>query len=220
MESVASDVQGDNIGGKAPDATYEKTVDDILTWGDLSKFRDMITARFDKKLDAYDESLRRDLQQMDINIEKAASQESVDIMQESVTNLTRQVTHLSTQLEQRGHDDDWEPGRAQAYNGRGGFAARRIQAHDNHREDAGLGKPKFSIPPFTFDTDDVEEYLMWELKIEKLWRLHDYNEDRKIKLASSSFDGYALLWWDNITQLRAENGDPEVVTWATMKQLM
>ena len=50
MESVASDVQEDNIDGKAPAATYEKTVDDILTWGDLSKFRDMITARIDKKL--------------------------------------------------------------------------------------------------------------------------------------------------------------------------
>jgi hypothetical protein len=52
------------------------------------------------------------------------------------------------------------------------------------QQDDGLGKPKFSIPRFEGGTD-VEE-------IEKLWRLHDYTEDRKIKLASSEFDGYAL----------------------------
>jgi hypothetical protein len=34
----------------------------------------------------------------------------------------------------------------------------------------------------------VEEYLNWELKVEKLWRMHEYTEDRKIKLASSKFD--------------------------------
>jgi hypothetical protein len=54
----------------------------------------------------------------------------------------------------------------------------------------------------------VEEYLNWELKVEKLWRMHEYTEDRKIKLASLEFDGYALLWWDNIVQSRLEARDP------------
>ena len=66
----------------------------------------------------------------------------------------------------------------------------------------------------------MEEYLTWELKIEKLWRLHDYTEDRKIKLASSEFDGYALRWWDNVVQKREEDGDPPIVTWRSMKQVM
>jgi len=59
--------------------------------------------------------------------------------------------------------------------------------------DDGLGKSKFSILKIK-GGPDVEEYLIWELKIEKLWRLHVYSEDRKIKLASSEFDGYALRW--------------------------
>ena len=71
------------------------------------------------------------------------------------------------------------------------FAARRVPVQD----DGGLGKPKLSIPKFV-GTTDVEEYLTWELKIEKLWRLHDYTEDKKVKLASAEFDGYALRWWD------------------------
>jgi hypothetical protein len=55
-----------------------------------------------------------------------------------------------------------------------GFApigARRNFDHREVQQEDGLGKPKFSIPKFEGSTD-VEEYLIWELKIEKLWRLH------------------------------------------------
>lgn len=65
-------------------------------------------------------------------------------------------------------------------------------------------------------TTDVEEYLNWELKVKKIWRLHAYTEDRKIKLASSEFDGYALRWWDILVQTRHEVGDPPIVTWRTL----
>ncbi|XP_024317367.1 uncharacterized protein LOC104582174 [Brachypodium distachyon] len=101
--------------------------------------------------------------------------------------------------------------------------ARREFDHDDgqhaHRDDDGLGKPKFSIPKFEGSTD-VEEYLIWELKIEKFWRLHEYTEDRKIKLASSEFDGYALRWWDNIVRTRQEEGDPPIIMGRTMKEVM
>jgi hypothetical protein len=63
------------------------------------------------------------------------------------------------------------------------FGARRIPIQD---EDV-LSKPKFHIPKFEGSTN-VEEYLTWELKMEKLWRLHDYPEAKKIKIASSEFE--------------------------------
>ena len=47
---------------------------------------------------------------------------------------------------------------------------------------------------------------MWDMKMEKPWRMDEYNEERKIKLASSGLEGYALLWWDGITRLREEKG--------------
>jgi hypothetical protein len=65
---------------------------------------------------------------------------------------------------------------------------------------------------------DVEEYLNWELKVEKLWRMHEYTEDKKIKLTSSEFDDYALIWWDNLVQSRIEDGYPPIVTWRAMKE--
>ncbi|KAK1664885.1 hypothetical protein QYE76_053044 [Lolium multiflorum] len=95
------------------------------------------------------------------------------------------------------------------------IGARRVPP----QQDDGLGKPKFSIPRFE-GTTDVEEYLTWELKIERLWRLHDYTEDRKIKLASSEFDGYALRWWDGLVRAREEDGELPIITWRTMKAAM
>jgi hypothetical protein len=68
-------------------------------------------------------------------------------------------------------------------------------------EDDFLGKLKFSIPRFDGE-GDVEDYLTWEVKIDTLWHLYAYTKDKKIKLASLEFDGYALRWWDNILKQR------------------
>ena len=47
----------------------------------------------------------------------------------------------------------------------------------------------------------------------KEWHSVHRVEDRKVKLASSEFDGYALRWWDSIVQNRRDDnevpcGDP------------
>ncbi|KAK1620605.1 hypothetical protein QYE76_026122 [Lolium multiflorum] len=57
--------------------------------------------------------------------------------------------------------------------------------------------------------------------IEKLWSLHPhYSEDRKIKLASSEFDGYALRWWDSLVRNLDEDGAQPIRTWHAMKEAM
>ena len=56
--------------------------------------------------------------------------------------------------------------------------------------------------------------------MEQLWRLNDYTEDRKIKLASSEFDGYALLWWDGLVSARREANDVPILSWREMKAEM
>src|SRR4051812_3706576 len=96
-----------------------------------------------------------------------------------------------------------------------GLGARRLPVQD----DDILSKPKFSIPKFEGSTD-VEDYLTWELKMDKIWHLHDYSEDKKIKLASSEFDGYALRWWDSVLTEIQETGDQPIRTWCDMKAVM
>ncbi|KAK1614770.1 hypothetical protein QYE76_020287 [Lolium multiflorum] len=44
--------------------------------------------------------------------------------------------------------------------------------------------------------------------------------DRKIKLASSEFDGYALRWWDSLVRNLDEDGAQPIRTWRAMKEAM
>ncbi|KAK1669828.1 hypothetical protein QYE76_057987 [Lolium multiflorum] len=140
----------------------------------------------------------------------------------AIENLTSQ------QQQQQQQDDDEDPElEDDAHNARGAPRGHRprgwVPLGRNGRgqdEEDGLGKPKFSIPKFEGGAD-VEEYLTWELKIEKLWSLHpNYSEDKKIKLASSEFDGYALRWWDSLVRNRDEDGAQPIRTWRAMKEVM
>src|SRR3954466_14850835 len=58
------------------------------------------------------------------------------------------------------------------------------------------------------------------MKMEQLWRLHDFTEDKKIKLASSEFDGYALLWWNGLVSARREANLVPITTWQEMLRHM
>src|ERR1041385_5882804 len=92
------------------------------------------------------------------------------------------------------------------------FGARRVVRQP---DEDGLGKLKFSIPKFE-GSIDVEEFLNWEMNIEQLWRLHEYTDDKNIKLASSEFDGYALLWWNGLISTRREANLVPVTFWQDM----
>ena len=169
-----------------------------------------------------------------------ALQQSVDALRQSLGAIQTTLEGLQGDAESvHAHEDDdgrrarrvphdipLGGGRRMGGHGGGphgrGFAQRADDGdfrQPHHRDDDSLGRPKFTIPKFEGSTD-AEEYLTWELKVEKLWRMHEYTEDRKIKLASSEFDGYALLWWENLVQTREEEGLPAIVTWLSMKREM
>ncbi|KAK1684689.1 hypothetical protein QYE76_045537 [Lolium multiflorum] len=160
-----------------------------------------------------------------------ATSETVTTMKDQMTDIQRSlqvlqlaVENLTQQQQQQEVDPDLQdeaPGIGRGA-GRGNLGRGFVELGRHGRgfdEEDGWGKPKFSIPKFEGGAD-VEEYLTWELKIEKLWRLHDYTEDRKIKLASSEFDGYALRWWDGVTRTRQEDNELPVHTWREMKAIM
>ena len=43
-------------------------------------------------------------------------------------------------------------------------------------------------------TYDPEVYLECEMKIEQVFACYNYNGEKKIKMASLKFEGYALVW--------------------------
>lgn len=86
-------------------------------------------------------------------------------------------------------------------------------------EQDGIGKIKVKIPSFEGKCDP-DVYMEWETKIEQIWTCHNFAEHKKVQLAALEFNGYALIWWDNLVRERRRVHDPDVATWEQMKALM
>ena len=69
-------------------------------------------------------------------------------------------------------------------------------------------------------TEAVEDYLAWELKVDKLFRMNRYSDQRKLDLAVAALDGYAAAWWERCVQQRMEFHEPRVATWDELKRQM
>ncbi|KAK1618799.1 hypothetical protein QYE76_024316 [Lolium multiflorum] len=190
---------------------------DIIIWREFEALRNEMRREFR----AQDDELKGTVQEISQKLD--ATNETVTTMQDQMTDiqhtlrtLQMSVENLTNRQQQQHEDADEVPGRGDRPRGWAPLG-RNGRGHD---EEDGLGKPKFSIPKFEGGAD-VEEYLTLELKIEKLWNLHpNYTEDRKIKLASSEFDGYALRWWDALVRNRHEYGEQPIATWRAMKEAM
>jgi hypothetical protein len=94
---------------------------------------------------------------------------------------------------------------------------RILRRRNNYQE--SLGKLKFTMPKFDGGSDP-EAYLTWELKVDKIFRIHNYSEEKKLAMASLEFEDYALIWWEQLMNEREENGQDEIATWAEMKAAM
>ncbi|KAK1608433.1 hypothetical protein QYE76_032106 [Lolium multiflorum] len=58
------------------------------------------------------------------------------------------------------------------------------------------GKLKFNMPKFKGE-DDAEAYLSWALKVDKIFRIHNYSGAKKVAMASLEFEDYANTWFFN-----------------------
>ena len=56
--------------------------------------------------------------------------------------------------------------------------------------------------------------------MDKIFRLHNYTKEKKLATASLEFDGYALIWWEQLLRDREEDGEPPITTWEEMKHEM
>ncbi|KAK1644997.1 hypothetical protein QYE76_062802 [Lolium multiflorum] len=199
---------------------------DIITWREYEALRNEMRREFRTKDDELKDTVDEIKQTLDAtNITVTGLADQMTDIQRTLADMRLTIENLTTQQQQ---DDDEDPElEDDAHNARGAPHGHRPRGRAllgrNGRgqdEEDGLGKPKFSIPKFEGGAD-VEEYLTWELKIEKLWSLHpNYSEDKKIKLASSEFDGYALRWWDSLIRNRDEDGAQPIRTWRAMKEVM
>jgi len=89
------------------------------------------------------------------------------------------------------------------------FKENNYRLHPNHRfqrrghygqerhEEERFGKLKFTMPKFD-GVSNPKAYLTWELKVDKIFRMHNYSEEKKLVMASLEFKDYALIWWEKV----------------------
>jgi len=82
-----------------------------------------------------------------------------------------------------------------------------------------LGNIKLKIPAFKGKTDP-EAYLDWEKKVEMIFDIHRYSEEKKVKLAVVEFNDYAMVWWERLVIERRKNRERPVSTWEELKTIM
>ena len=61
--------------------------------------------------------------------------------------------------------------------------------------------------------ENVETYLDWEMKVEQLFACHRVSEERKVPLATLSFQGNAMYWWTALERKRRRHKDPPITYW-------
>jgi hypothetical protein len=85
--------------------------------------------------------------------------------------------------------------------------------------DQNLGSIKLKIPAFKGKTD-LESYLDWEKKIEMIFDIHRYYEEKTVKLAVVEFTDYTMVWWERLVVERKRNRERLVRTREELKTIM
>nr|KYP31555.1 hypothetical protein KK1_048051 [Cajanus cajan] len=71
--------------------------------------------------------------------------------------------------------------------------------------------------PYFHGKDDVEGYLDWEMKVEQIFTCHQVSEERKVPLATLSFQGHAMYWWASLVRDRRLHNDPSIQHWNELR---
>ena len=58
------------------------------------------------------------------------------------------------------------------------------------------------------------------MKVGQIFACHYTSEERKVPLATLSFQGYALYWWTSLARERRIHRDPPVEYWNDLKSAL
>ena len=75
-----------------------------------------------------------------------------------------------------------------------------------------------NIPTF-HGRSDQEAYLAWEKKVDFVFNCHNYFEEKKVKIATTAFMGYALVQWNQLVVSKKYCGEKPISTWQEIKTI-
>ena len=84
------------------------------------------------------------------------------------------------------------------------------------REENDNGKLKQQLPEF-LGKSDPDVYLEWETNVDKVFSLHNYSEQYKVRAAIAEFRQNDNTWWLDVMGRRRRDGEDEITTWRELK---
>jgi len=71
--------------------------------------------------------------------------------------------------------------------------------------------------PHFHGKENVEVYLDWKMNVEHLFACHRVSEEKKVPLATLSFQGNAMYWWTTLERDRRLHKDPPIEYWNDLR---
>ncbi|KAK1602088.1 hypothetical protein QYE76_017131 [Lolium multiflorum] len=59
-----------------------------------------------------------------------------------------------------------------------------------------------------------------KLMVDKIFRIHNFSEAKKVAMASLEFEGYANVWWEEVNKKREKEDLAPIDTWEEMQEVM
>ena len=85
--------------------------------------------------------------------------------------------------------------------------------------DQNLGSIKLKISTFK-GKPDPKAYIDWDKKVEIIFDIYRYYEEKKVKLVVMEFTDYVMVWWERLVVERRRNRERPVSTWEELKTIM
>ena len=67
--------------------------------------------------------------------------------------------------------------------------------------------------PYFYGKENVKTYLDWEMNVEQLFACCHVSEERKVPLATLSFQSKAMYWWTTLERERRLHMDRPIEYW-------
>jgi len=81
--------------------------------------------------------------------------------------------------------------------------------YHHHKRERKSKEVRVVLPHF-HGNNDIDIFLYWEMKVEQLFECYHVSEERKVPLATLSFQGHALHWWTTLVRDRSLQHEPTI----------
>ncbi|KAK1631972.1 hypothetical protein QYE76_006287 [Lolium multiflorum] len=65
-----------------------------------------------------------------------------------------------------------------------------------------------------------KDHLLDAMTVDKIFRIHNFSEAKKVAMASLEFEGYANVWWEEVNKKREKEDLEPIDTWEEMQEVM